>query len=462
MARLIVHPGTVQAWEIPLREGVNTIGRGDDNHFTIPDDSVSTSHCELFVFGQTVRLKDLGSTNGTRVESSPVTEAVLRPGQTIHLGMVELLFEGDAKKSFVVKFEKNIDATSIPLPPRLPSQTTVIGSMQSSARSKIPKPPPPNLEATQEPAPTVPPRIAPAPSAGPTFCKYHPRHPAHWFCGMCNKSFCDLCVNARAGQHGVRLCRACGEECRELEINITAPEQKSFFAMLPGAFRYPLNGDGIILIVVGTIFYTGIGVAQRISSYAGLLGLVALLITTLFGVGYLFTYAKRLIVSSAEGETQMPDWPEFTDWWTAIISPFFQCLVLVLFCFAPAIVLRLADIESPALGLVARIGAYAIECFILPMTLLAVAMYDSIFALNPMLTLPSIARVTRNYLVAVLLLVLIVVVHMVCDVFMGVIPIPILPTIISGFIGLYLLAVEMRILGLLYLANKQRLGWFRR
>jgi hypothetical protein len=31
-----------------------------------------------------------------------------------------------------------------------------------------------------------------------------------------------------------------------------------------------------------------------------------------------------------------------------------------------------------------------------------------------------------------------------------------------GFAGLYLLTVDMRILGLLYLANKDRLGWFNR
>jgi hypothetical protein len=34
------------------------------------------------------------------------------------------------------------------------------------------------------------------------------------------------------------------------------------------------------------------------------------------------------------------------------------------------------------------------------------------------------------------------------------------PTIITGFVALYFLTVEMRILGLLYYANQRRLGWF--
>ena len=38
-------------------------------------------------------------------------------------------------------------------------------------------------------------------------------------------------------------------------------------------------------------------------------------------------------------------------------------------------------------------------------------------------------------------------------------PIPLLPTVITSLIGLYLLVVEMRILGLLYRSNKDSLGW---
>jgi hypothetical protein len=40
------------------------------------------------------------------------------------------------------------------------------------------------------------------------------------------------------------------------------------------------------------------------------------------------------------------------------------------------------------------------------------------------------------------------------------IPIPLLPTVIASFLSLYGLAVEMRLLGLLYYTNRERFAWF--
>jgi hypothetical protein len=44
MNRLIVNPGTPQAWEIQLKPGTNALGRSDANDFKINDASVSGSH----------------------------------------------------------------------------------------------------------------------------------------------------------------------------------------------------------------------------------------------------------------------------------------------------------------------------------------------------------------------------------------------------------------------------------
>jgi hypothetical protein len=55
-----------------------TIGRGPDNTIVVSDPSISTHHAQLLLEGDTYRLKDLDSTNGTRVNGKPVTEAVLR------------------------------------------------------------------------------------------------------------------------------------------------------------------------------------------------------------------------------------------------------------------------------------------------------------------------------------------------------------------------------------------------
>src|SRR5881628_916923 len=96
MARLIVNPGTPQAQEIRLKEGVNNLGRNPGNDFTINDPSVSGSHCQVILSDGAVRLRDLGSTNGTFVNGVQVTEVDLRAGENIRLGVVPLILEEDA------------------------------------------------------------------------------------------------------------------------------------------------------------------------------------------------------------------------------------------------------------------------------------------------------------------------------------------------------------------------------
>jgi hypothetical protein len=91
--RILVNPGTEQAWEISLKPGVNRIGRSEDNDFTINHTSVSTHHCEIIVSDAGVMLKDLGSTNGTFINRSPVQEVWLQPGQHIQFGAIDTIFE---------------------------------------------------------------------------------------------------------------------------------------------------------------------------------------------------------------------------------------------------------------------------------------------------------------------------------------------------------------------------------
>lgn len=82
-----------------LTEERITIGRGADNTIEIADPSVSSHHAELTLVEDRYRLKDLGSTNGTRVNSELVTELFLREGDRIRFGKVEARFESDAAGS---------------------------------------------------------------------------------------------------------------------------------------------------------------------------------------------------------------------------------------------------------------------------------------------------------------------------------------------------------------------------
>src|SRR5688500_12228926 len=93
MARLILNAGTPQARELVLKEGVNTVGRSDANDFAITDPSVSGSHCQVIVSDGSVRLRDVGSTNGTFINGARVTEVDLKGRQQIQLGAVQVMFE---------------------------------------------------------------------------------------------------------------------------------------------------------------------------------------------------------------------------------------------------------------------------------------------------------------------------------------------------------------------------------
>ena len=82
-----------------LVEDLITIGRGQDNTIVINDPSVSTHHAQLQRDAETYRLKDLGSTNGTRVNGIPVAETVLRFDDRIRFGAAEARYEPDMRGS---------------------------------------------------------------------------------------------------------------------------------------------------------------------------------------------------------------------------------------------------------------------------------------------------------------------------------------------------------------------------
>lgn len=85
-----------------LKPGTTTIGRVEDNQWMIPDPSVSSHHAEVVLKGNEVLIRDLGSTNGTFIDGNQITEAVLKPGQSLQFGTVEARLEtgeaGPAKK----------------------------------------------------------------------------------------------------------------------------------------------------------------------------------------------------------------------------------------------------------------------------------------------------------------------------------------------------------------------------
>jgi len=412
MRRLTVNPGTDNAWEIPLRTGILTLGRGEDNNIVLNHPSVSGHHCQLLVMDAAVTVKDLGSTSGTLVDGQPVEETALVPGQSLQLGEVLLHYE----------------------------------------------------------APAVAPDAAATPAAAVNaICKFHRKNPARFFCPHCQGSFCEMCVTTRhtAGRT-VTTCRTCAVECTRLETAPVSaePEEQSFGTLAKGAFKFPLHGDGLILLVAGTFFLVLMDSARFVVKYALMYGFTAFIILTVFTVGYLVSYFWRIVACTAMGDNQMPDWPDITDAVSDIVSPFFRFLILCLLCFSPSLILTgyaasLKDTDSGVWLGWATLALMLFSCIYFPMAFLAVGMYNTLAAVNPLLIIPSITKVLREYLLAILLLAAALVIRQLCDKYLGMIPhFGLMAMILNSFIFLYLTTVEVRVLGLLYRVKKHELGWF--
>jgi predicted component of type VI protein secretion system len=87
-----------------------TIGRFQDNTFQIADPSVSSHHCELMLRGGEVIVHDLNSTNGTYVSGVEVNESVLKPGQILRLGQIEMRLETELPAA---PAKKQLDRTTV-------------------------------------------------------------------------------------------------------------------------------------------------------------------------------------------------------------------------------------------------------------------------------------------------------------------------------------------------------------
>lgn len=97
MARLVILTKGREGRAFELSAKRVTIGRAADNGIQISDPAVSTYHCEVMMSGKDLIVKDLGSTNGTFIGGDKITSAILKPGQRLRLGDLELRFETRAK-----------------------------------------------------------------------------------------------------------------------------------------------------------------------------------------------------------------------------------------------------------------------------------------------------------------------------------------------------------------------------
>ena len=390
MARLVVQPGSLAAWEIQLKAGTNSFGRGPANDVTLDDPSVSGSHCQIVVDNAKAVIIDLGSTNGTYVNRTRVREAALQAGQTIHLGGLEMMFHPEATTGTGAAPA----APTLP-PPRAagPPRAVRVGPAATVAHAA-----PPVAVATGRQAPIAAPPVTAAPTSavGSGPCKYHPRTPGRLFCSHCQLFFCEICVTTRGHQ---KFCRTCGTECLPVQVQIQRPAgPKSFYARLPGAFVYPFHGSGLLVLIATTF-------VLALLDFLGSFWLFFIL--KIIAYGYLFSFMQNLIHATANEEEEMPDLPGVDD----VLGGALRLTVTVVVCFGVPILLQVLKIYSGIAGsnmeipTSAIIATMVLGCLYFPMAFLAVAMKDTALAANPLVVIPAIFKVPLGYLVTTMLVI---------------------------------------------------------
>lgn len=130
-----------QRKDFPLKEGSLTIGRKNTCGLRIPLSSVSREHFRIEQEGQTLTLRDLGSSNGTFYNDERVQEAELQPGDQIRVGPV----------TFIVSINGQPEDIE-------PVRTVLPASASGEVESAEPGEPAnsPAAEAAVEPAPAEP------------------------------------------------------------------------------------------------------------------------------------------------------------------------------------------------------------------------------------------------------------------------------------------------------------------
>ena len=95
MAKLVILNQGMIGRTFDLTAERTTVGRVEDNTFQISDPSVSSRHAEILLRGTDIVIKDSNSTNGTLIDGEKISEAVLKPGQILRFGQVELkIYDG--------------------------------------------------------------------------------------------------------------------------------------------------------------------------------------------------------------------------------------------------------------------------------------------------------------------------------------------------------------------------------
>lgn len=173
-----------------------------------------------------------------------------------------------------------------------------------------------------------------------------------------------------------------------------AEESRPFWEDLGSALAYPFQGSGATVLLVGGVCFAA---AELITSI-NVFGLVLVIMLW----GYVFAHLFEVINHTGAGKTTPPQLPEATNVLESYVFPFFAALTCAAASFSPFLVVCWASFRGwlpPSVGIAFALVTFAAGFFLLPMTLMVRAMFQSLGeAVNPALVLGSIGRTFPDYL----------------------------------------------------------------
>jgi len=116
--------------ELPL--GSLRVGRGEDCGLALDDELVSRAHCMVEWDGRSIRVRDLGSTNGTFVDGASITDEPRLLGEGQHLQIGRQILKVSFKESVEIAYERELfeAATTDPLT-RIPNRRSFLERAQA-------------------------------------------------------------------------------------------------------------------------------------------------------------------------------------------------------------------------------------------------------------------------------------------------------------------------------------------
>ncbi len=126
--RLVMLTPPAPGAEFALTRNGMRIGRAEDLDVWVNHRSISREHAEVQVDGDLIKVVDLGSANGVRLNGEDVTEALLGSGDVLELGQVRFRFVG-AGEHYQFEADRTIAMDAIPMDDSGPSRAPIFAAV---------------------------------------------------------------------------------------------------------------------------------------------------------------------------------------------------------------------------------------------------------------------------------------------------------------------------------------------